>query len=34
MNLIPLCEMEMHYTWVDYVDYGVGASTSEPWRAR
>jgi Protein of unknown function (DUF3237) len=24
MNLIPLCEMEMHYTWMDYVDYGVG----------
>ncbi len=24
MNLIPLCEMEMHYTWVDFVDYGVG----------
>src|ERR1700730_656138 len=21
---MPLCEMEMHYTWTDYVDYGVG----------
>lgn len=24
MNLTPLCEMEMHYTWIDYVDYGAG----------
>ena len=24
MNLVPICEMTMHYTWTDYVDYGVG----------
>jgi hypothetical protein len=24
MMLTPLCEMEMHNTWIDYVDYGVG----------
>lgn len=24
MKLSPLCEMEMHYTWIDLVDYGVG----------
>ena len=24
MNMIPLCEMEMHYTWIDYVDSGIG----------
>ncbi len=24
MNLVPLCEMQMHCTWLDYVDYGVG----------
>ncbi len=24
MNLTPLCEMAMHYAWVDFVDYGVG----------
>jgi hypothetical protein len=24
MNLIPLCKMQMHYTWMDYVDYGGG----------
>ena len=24
MNLIPICEMGMHYTWIDYVDYGAG----------
>jgi hypothetical protein len=24
MKLTPLCEMEMHYTWIDYVDFGVG----------
>ena len=24
MNLIPLCEMQMHYTWIAYVDYGAG----------
>jgi Protein of unknown function (DUF3237) len=24
MNLSPLCEMEMDYTWTDFVDYGVG----------
>ena len=23
MNLIPLHELEMHYTWIDYVDCGV-----------
>ncbi len=24
MKLTPICEMTMHYTWLDYVDYGVG----------
>src|ERR1700736_5181215 len=24
MNLTPLCDMEMHYTWIDFVDYGIG----------
>ena len=24
MNLVPLCEMQMHYTWIDFVDYGAG----------
>ena len=24
MNLTPLCELEMRYTWIEYVDYGVG----------
>jgi hypothetical protein len=24
MKLAPICEMQMHYTWIDYVDYGVG----------
>jgi hypothetical protein len=24
MKLDPLCEMEMHYTWIDYVDFGIG----------
>ena len=24
MNLEPLCEMDLHYTWVDYIDYGAG----------
>lgn len=24
MKLVPLCEMEMHYTWVDFVDFGAG----------
>jgi hypothetical protein len=24
MKLTPLCEMEMHYTWMECVDYGVG----------
>lgn len=24
MNLTPLCEIEMHYTWMDYVGYAVG----------
>jgi hypothetical protein len=24
MKLDPLCEMEMHYTWLEYVDFGVG----------
>ena len=24
MKLMQLCEMEMHYTWIDYVDYGIG----------
>ena len=24
MKLHPLCEMEMHYTSMDYVDFGVG----------
>jgi len=23
MKLAPICEMQMHYTWIDYVDYGV-----------
>ena len=24
MKLEPLCEMEMHYSWIDLVDYGAG----------
>jgi len=24
MNLSPICEMKMHYTWIDFVDYGAG----------
>jgi len=24
MKLTPICEMKMHYTWIDFVDYGVG----------
>ena len=24
MKLAPICEMQLHYTWIDYVDYGVG----------
>lgn len=24
MKLTPICEMTMHYTWNDYVDYGAG----------
>jgi hypothetical protein len=24
MNLTPLCDMEMHYRWIDFVDYGIG----------
>jgi Protein of unknown function (DUF3237) len=24
MKLAQICEMQMHYTWIDYVDYGVG----------
>jgi hypothetical protein len=24
MKLDPLCEMEMHYTWLEFVDFGVG----------
>lgn len=24
MNLTPLCEMEMDYTWIEFVDYGAG----------
>ena len=24
MKLVPLCEIEMHYTWVDFVDFGAG----------
>lgn len=23
MNLSPLCEIEMHYTWIEFVDYGA-----------
>jgi len=24
VKLAPICEMQLHYTWIDYVDYGVG----------
>ena len=24
MKLIPICEMTMQYTWLDFVDYGAG----------
>lgn len=24
MKLAPICEMQMRYTWIDYVDFGVG----------
>jgi hypothetical protein len=24
MKLTPICEMTMRYTWIDFVDYGVG----------
>jgi uncharacterized protein DUF3237 len=24
MKLNPLCQMQLHYTWIDYVDFGVG----------
>jgi Protein of unknown function (DUF3237) len=24
MKLSPICEITMHYTWIDFVDYGVG----------
>lgn len=24
MKLPPICEMQLHYTWIDYVAYGVG----------
>lgn len=24
MKLTPICEMQMRYTWIDYVDFGIG----------
>lgn len=24
MKLAPICEMQMRYTWIDFVNYGVG----------
>ena len=24
MKIAAICEMQLHYTWIDYVDYGVG----------
>jgi hypothetical protein len=34
MKLTPLCEMEMHYTWMTTSIMLSAASTLERWRAR
>lgn len=33
MDFLPLGDVELHYTSLEFLDYGVGGSTTEHWTA-